>query len=186
MDRDQALDDLKTIRQIMGRTQKVAGGGGGWFMIIAGVNWLVGFAGNQFLSEEQAGWVWAATNIGAMLAMVWAGLRLSKHRGLSTPLWKTIFLLIIALAVFDVLLAWLFSVNDSDRIGLLILLTIAMGYVQLGIIFQHRLIGTTGILIAVLTLGAHFLLPAYFSLVMATLGGGLLIGSGLWMVRAGR
>jgi hypothetical protein len=186
MDPNQALDDLKTIRQIMDRTQKAAGGHGGWFMLIAGVMWLVGFAGNQFLSEEYAGWVWAAANVVGMLAMIWTGLRLSKYSGVSTPLWKPIFFFWIALAIFDVLLAWLFGVNGSDRIGLLILLTVTMGYVQIGVIFQHRLIGTTGVLIAVLTLGAHFLLPAYFSLVMATLGSGLLIGSGLWMVRAGR
>ena len=186
MDPHQALDDLKTIRQIMDRTQKVAGGHGGWFMILAGVNWLIGFTGSQFLSQEQAGRVWAVTNVGMMLAMVWVGLRLGKHRGLSTPLWKSIFSLIAALVVFAVLLAWLFGVNGSDQIGLLILLIIAMGYVQIGVIFQYRLISTTGVLIALLTVGAHFLLPAYFSLAMATLGGGLLIGSGLVMVRAGR
>jgi hypothetical protein len=186
MDPNQALDDLKTIRQIMDRTQKASGGNGGWFMVIAGVMWLVGFMGNQFLSEKYAGWVWAAANVGGMLAMIWVGMRLARHSGMSTPMWKPIFFFWIALGVFSTLLGWLFHINDGSRIGLLILLVVAMGYAQIGAIFQHWLIGTTGTLIAVLTIGAFLLLPAYFALVMAVLGGGLLIGSGLLMVRSGR
>ncbi|MCP4535718.1 MAG: hypothetical protein GY832_01060 [Chloroflexi bacterium] len=186
MDPNQALDDLKTIRQIMDRTQKAAGGDGGWFMVIAGVMWLVGFTGNQFLSDEYAGWLWAAANVVALLAMIWVGMRLARTSGISTPMWQPILVFWIVLGVFSVLLGWLFHINDGNRIGLLILLVVAMGYSQIGALFHHWLIGTTGILIAVLTIGAFFLVPAYFALVMAILGGGLLIGSGLWMVHSGR
>ncbi len=186
MDPNQALDDLKAIRQIMDRTQKAAGGDGGWFMVVAGVMWLVGFTGTQFLSQEYAGWVWAAANVGGMLAMIWIGMRLARTSGISTSMWKPVFLFWIALGVFATLLCWLFRIHDDNRIGLLILLVVAMGYTQIGALFQHWLIGTTGVLIAVLAIGAYFLFPAYFALVMAVLGGGLLIGSGLMMVRSGR
>ncbi len=186
MDPNQALDDLKTIRQIMDRTQKATGGHGGWFMIVAGVMWLIGFTGNQFLPEEYAGWLWAVANVGGMLTMLWIGTRLSRTSGISTSMWKPIFLFWIALGLFSVLLVWLFHVNDGNRIGLLLLLVVAMGYAQIGALFQHWLIGTTGILIAALAIGAFFLFPAYFALGMAILGGGLLIGSGLLIVRSGR
>ena len=186
MDPNQALDDLKTIRQIMDRTQKAAGGNGGWFMVIAGVMWIVGFTGNQFLSDEHAGWVWAVANVGGMLAMIWVGMRLARHSGMSTPMWKPAFLFWIALGVFSGLLIWLFHVNGVNRVGLLILLVAAMGFVQIGALFQHWLIGATGILIAVLSIGAFLLFPVYFALSMAILGGGLLIASGLWMIRSGR
>jgi hypothetical protein len=88
------------------------------------------------------------------------------------------------LILFSILLVWLFKMYDSSDIGLLALLVAALGYVQMGFIFQSRHISTTGILTAVLTVGSFFLIPSYFPLVMAILGGGLLIGSGLWMIYA--
>lgn len=185
MDRNQALDDLKTIRRIMDRTQQSLGGHGGWFMVIAGVMWLVGFTGNQFLPEEYAGWTWAVVNTGGMIAMAWAGIHLKKYSGIRTPFWKPIFFYWLAMAVFAMLLAWLFNVKGSNQIGLLALFIAALGYVQIGLLFQSRLIGITGVLIAVLAIGALFLVPGYFALAMAILGGGLLIGSGARMIRAG-
>lgn len=184
MDRNQALDDLKTIRQIMKRTQRAAGRHGGWFILIAGVMWLVGFTASQFLPEKYAGWTWAIVNLGGMIAMIWAGIRLTKHGGTRTPLWKPIFFFWVALAAFAMLLAWLFGVNGSIQIGLLALLVAALGYVQMGAIFQSQHISITGILVAALTIGAFSLVPDHFLLAMAVLGGGLLIGSGLWMVRS--
>jgi hypothetical protein len=185
MDRNQALDDLKTIRQIMNRTQKEAGRHGGWFILIAGVMWLVGFTANQFLPEEYIGWTWAAVNLGGIIAMLWAGIRLMRHGSTRTPLWKPIFFFWLVLAAFAMLLGWLFGVNGSNQIGLLALLVAALGYVQIGAIFQSYHISITGILVATLTIGAFFLIPDQFLLAMAFLGGGLLIVSGLWMVRSG-
>jgi hypothetical protein len=186
MDEKQVINDLKAIRQIMDHTRQSLGRHGGWFMLIAGVMWLVGFTGNQFLPKEYAGWTWAVISAGGMFAMVWVGIRLRKTSGIGMPFGKPIFFYWLAMAVFAILLAWLFNVKDSDQIGLLALFVAALGYVQIGLLFQSRIIGVTGILIAVLTVGAVFLFPAYFALVMGVLGGGLLIGSGLWMVRAGR
>lgn len=184
MDRNQALDDLKTIRQIMKRTQREAGRHGGWFILIAGVMWLVGFTANQFLPEEYAGWTWSVVNLGGMSAMIWAGIRLMRHGDIRTPWWKPIFFFWMTLAGFAMLLGWLFGVNNSIQIGLLAILVAALGYVQIGAIFQSLHISTTGILVAALTIGAFFLTPDYFLLAMALLGGGLLIGSGLWMIRS--
>ena len=186
MDSHQALDDLKTIRQIMDRTQKMAGGHGGWFMILAGVTWLIGFTGSQFLPERYAGWIWAAVNACGIIAMVWTGLRLRKHSGIRTPFWKPIFFYWLAMGIFAMLLAWLFNVKDSNQIGLLALFVAALGYVQMGLLFRSWLIGITGVLITVLATGAFFLVPGYFALAMAILGGGLLIGSGARMIRAGK
>jgi len=79
---------------------------------------------------------------------------------------------------------WLFGLRDGD-IGLLILLTIALGYFQFGL-FTHWIISGIGLFIAVISVGAALLLPGYFGLVMALLGGGVLIVTGLWFVRQGK
>jgi hypothetical protein len=184
MNEKQVLNDLKTIRQIMKRTQREAGRHGGWFILIAGAMWLVGYTANQFLPEAYAGWTWAVVNLGGMIAMIWAGIRLMKHGDIRTTLWKPIFFFWVILAAFAILLGWLFGTNNSIQIGLLAILVAALGYVQIGAIFQILHISITGILVAVLAIEAFFLIPGYFLLAMALLGGSLLIGSGLWMVRS--
>ncbi|MFL7794319.1 MAG: hypothetical protein AB8I69_19405 [Anaerolineae bacterium] len=183
MNRNQALGDLKTIRQIMKRTQKEAGRHSGWFILIAGVLWLVGFTANQFV-PEYAGWTWAAVNLGGMIAMGWTGIRLTRRSDVRTTWWKPIFFFWVILAAFAILLGWLFDANDSVQIGLLAILAAALGYVQIGAIFQSLHISITGILVAAMAIGAFFLIPDHFLLAMALLGGGLLIGSGLWMIRS--
>ena len=180
MDRNQALDDLKTIRQIMNRTQRETGRHGGWSMVIAGLMWLIGFTATQFLPDEYINWTWAVISIAGTGAMIWVATHSTRQSGIRTSLWWPIFFFWWALAVFDVLLIWLFNITDGIQIGLVILLTVAMGYAQLGL-FYHWLITTVGILIGILSIGAFFLAADYFSLAMGILGGGLLIGSGLWM-----
>ena len=183
MDRNQALNDLRRIRQIMDRTRRATGGFGGWFMVVAGAMWLVGLTATQFLPDEHINWTWAVISIAGTGAMIWVAARSTRHCGMRASLWWPVFLFWWALAVFDVLLIWLFKITDGIRIGLLILLTVAMGYTQLGL-FYHWLITAVGVLIGILSLGAFFLTQDYFSLAMGILGGGLLIGSGLWMVRS--
>jgi hypothetical protein len=121
-----------------------------------------------------------------MIAMIWAGIRLVKNGDIRTTMWKPIFFFWVILAAFAMLLGWLFGVNNSVQIGLLALLVAALGYIQIGAIFQSLHISITGILVAMLAVGAFFLMPDHFLLAMALLGGGLLIGSGLWMIRSRR
>jgi hypothetical protein len=185
MDRNQALDDLKSIRQIMDRTRQTSGRYGGWFMTIAGIMWLVGFTGSQFLPESCLGWLWAVVSGLGTLAMVWVGTHATRHSSVKASPWWPFLLYWCSLGALDILLIWIFGIDDSTEIGLLILLSTALGYVQFGFFF-HWIIGAVGILIAALAITAFLLVPAYFSLAMAILGGGLLIASGLWIVCSGR
>jgi hypothetical protein len=185
MDEKQARDDLKTIRQIMDRTRKGSAGYGGWFMVIAGVSWLIGFTASQFLPDAYVGWMWMVLNISMVGTMIWTALRWRQRGSVKSALWGPLFLYWLALVAFDALIAWLFNMNDGARIGLLALLTVGLGYVLMGILF-HWLIAVVGVLIAAFTVGAFLLVPEYFPLAMGFLGGGLLIGSGLWMVRSGK
>jgi hypothetical protein len=148
-------------------------------MVIAGVMWLIGFTGSQFPPDKYVGRMWLVLNTGMIAAMVWTAIRWGQRGSLKSSLWGGIFLFWLSLGIFDALIVWLFDVNEGTRIGLLALLTVALGYALMGILF-HWLIATVGILIAVFTVGAFFLLPDYFTLTMAILGGGL------WMVRSGK
>jgi hypothetical protein len=183
MDERQARDDLKTIRQIMNRTRRGSAGYGGWFMVTAGVSWLIGFTASQFLPEAYVGWMWMVLNTSMVGIMIWIALRWRRRSSVRSTLWGPLFLYWLALVAFDALIAWLFNITDGAQIGLLALLTVALGYVLMGILF-HWLITAVGILIAALAVGAFLLVPGHFPLAMGLLGGGLLIGSGLWMVRS--
>jgi hypothetical protein len=185
MDRDQALDDLKNIRQIMDRTRRTSGRYGGWFLFIAGIMWLIGFTASQFLPHDYIGWVWAVVSSLGTLAMVWVGAHATRYSSVKASPWWPFFLYWWVLGAFDVLLIRVFGIDDHAQIGLLILLTTALGYVQFGALF-HWFIGAVGILMAGLAIAAFLLIPAFFYLAMAILGGGLLIASGLWMVYSGK
>jgi hypothetical protein len=182
MDSNRAVDDLKVIRNIMERTRRTAGGYSGWFMVLWGAIWFVGFLGNQFLPAEAVGWLWLGlTGLGGV-SSGWIGVRISRRSRVRSPVWRPIVLSFVALFVFVVLIAWLFDLNTSRDIALLIVLTVALSYAQLGF-FTHWAISLIGALLAVLVVGASILMPGYFFLVMAFLSGGLLVGSGLWFVR---
>jgi hypothetical protein len=89
----------------------------------------------------------------------------------------------MTLILFALVLVWLLELRTMREITLLIVLTIALSYIQAGLFSDRRLIAV-GLLLAVLVISTWWLLPGYFFLVMAFLGGGVLIGSGIWFLRS--
>jgi hypothetical protein len=182
MDERQARDDLKTIRQIMDRTRQSAFGESGWFSVTGGLMWLAGFLGQQFLPQYLSGWIWLAGNTIGLLVIAWLWVRSTRRGHVSSPFMRSIMLSWLALGVFAVLFAWLFGVHTTLHILLLVLLATALGVVQMGLLFSYWPFTVAGIGIATATVGAYLLVPGYFLLTAALMGGGLLIGAGLWMV----
>ena len=86
------------------------------------------------------------------------------------------------MVVFVGLVVWLFGLRTTREIALLIVLTVALTYVQVGL-FSHWAISVVGVALAALAVGAVVLVPDYFFVAMAFLSGGLLIGSGMWFIR---
>ena len=185
MEEKQVLNDLKVIRQIMDRTRQSVSGESGWFSVTGGMMWLVGFLSQQFLSEQLAGWVWLIVNTVGILVIVWLWARSARRGHLSSPIMRSVILSWLALGVFAGLFAWLFEVRTTPHILLLVVVTIALGVVQIGLLFSYWPFSIAGITIAAATTSAFLLIPDYFSLVAGLLGGGPLISVGLWMVRSG-
>lgn len=182
MEPDRALNDLKTIRQIMEHARRATGGYGGWYMVLWGAVWFVGFLGTQFLPDETVAWLWPVLDVIGAAGSAWLGVRMGRRGGVYSPIWRPILLYWLVLIAFDGLLVWLLHLDAGPDLALLITLTVALGYVQFGL-FTHWAISVIGALIAALAVGAALLLPDYFCLTLAILGGGLLMGSGLWLVR---
>jgi hypothetical protein len=185
MNDKQVLNDLKAIRQIMDRTRQSASGESGWFSVTGGMMWLVGFLGQQFLPEHLSGWVWLVGNTIGILVIVWLWVRSTRQGQTSSPVMRSIMLSWLALGVFVALFIWLFEVRTVIEILLLILVTTALGVIQVGLLFSLWPFSLAGFGIAAAIVSAYLLMPDYFFLTAALLGGGLLIGIGLWMVRSG-
>lgn len=184
MNENKVVDDLKAIRQIIDRTRQVTSGEDGWPSVVGGMIWLVGFLGQQFLPEHLAGWAWVGVNTIGLSVIAWLLIRATRQGGASPPLLRSIMLSWLALAVFDVLFVWLFELETAYHFPLLILITAALGYVQMGLLSSYWPLIIVGVAIAALVVGAFLLVRPYFFLIVALLGGGLLIGTGLWMVRS--
>jgi len=182
MDEKLALNDLKAIRQIIDRTRQAASGESGWFLVTGGMIWLVGFLGHQFLPGHLVGWMWLAVNGVGLSVIAWLSVRTTRRGTESSPMLRSIMLAWLALGVFDVLFAWLFDVETTHHLPLLILITIAVGIAQVGLLFSYWPMCVVGGAIAALAVCASLLAQPYFFLIVALLGGGLLIGAGLWMV----
>jgi hypothetical protein len=184
MDSNRALDDLKVIRQVMERTVRSAGGFAGQQLVLWGIIWFIGFLGNQYLPQEMLGWFWFALTGAGAAGSAWIGVRQGRRQGVRLPIWQPVALYLVGPVVFVVLIVWLFGLDTTRDVALLIVLTVAMCYFQVGV-FYRRSISVVGAALAALAVGATVLLPDYFFLVMAFLSGGLLVGSGLWFMRRG-
>jgi hypothetical protein len=185
MNEKQVLNDLKTIRQIMERTRQSVSSESGWFSVTGGMMWLVGFLSQQFLQEQLAGWVWLVGNAIGILVIVWLWVHSTRRGHVSSPIMRSVMLSWLALGVFAGLFAWLFEVRTIPHILLLVVVTIALGVVQIGLLFSYWPFSIAGVTIAAATTSAFLLIPDYFFLVAGLLGGGPLIIAGLWMVRSG-
>jgi len=185
-----AMDDLKAIREIMERARRTSDGFGGWFMVLWGVIWFLGFTGTHILlhlqREQASNWLWALLDSLGILGSIYLGIRMARRaRTRSSTLWGSILLWWLSLAAFDGALIWKFQLYTNGlHMALLIVLTIALGYVQFGL-FTHWSISVIGLFLGLLAVVLATWLPAYFNLGIAVLGGGALIGGGLWTLRYG-
>jgi hypothetical protein len=151
-------------------------------MILWGAIWLVGFLGNQFLPSEVAGYLWLGLDILGGLASWSVGARMS--RGIRSAgsvvsgkriAWFWV-LLVLYLAAF-IAVAW---PMDVKQVAVFIVLIVMIGWLAMGLLLSFVSVRMT-LAVTTLALVGYFLLPDYFHLLMAILGGGGLIVLGLYI-----
>lgn len=179
MEPDDALRDLRQIRQVMEQTRRsLAAGGSGQALIIWGLVWVLGFSGDQFLDASIQRWSWLALVTLGIIASLVLGIRQgSKIRGGTG--WR-IGAFWFALFLYASLWQWILS-PATELPGALFIITVAMfGYVVMGLWLSNFLTGL-GLAVTLLAFVGAYLLPFYFSIWMALLGGGTLIVSGVYI-----
>lgn len=178
----EAQHALDEIRRATEQTRRAVGRSGtGWVFIIWGSVWLVGFLASQFLPGPQAGILWLGLDILGAIATVAVGMR--SARQIRTGHGRRVAALWLTLMVYVGLLVWFAWPLPPDRMTVFMTVGISFGYVFLGIWLSPVLLGT-GLGLTALALLGWLLLPAYLGYWMAFLGGGGLIGVGIYILRA--
>lgn len=163
-------------------------------LLIWGVLWAVGYGLTAALPRHgDAIWI-AVITIGflagyavsfraAVRRDTQAGTPLAeaRRRAAAKLVWTFNAIWFIAAMFVAASLAVMSPVNGR-QIGAFIPLVLAAAYAVMGLWLGRRFT-IAGAVLAALTLGGFFLLPVYFSLWMAVVGGGALILGGLWLRR---
>jgi hypothetical protein len=181
----EAEEALAAIQTIVKKTRRsIANSGAYIFLIIWGIVWLLGFSSSHFLNSEIAGRVWIGLDIlGGVLSAVFGSrmnLRVRSLAAISSGKRIAMFWLLLFLyCIIAVGIAW---PVDGKQASMFIILFVMVGWIAMGTLLSFASIWW-GLIFTGLALIGYFLLPYYFYLWMAILGGGGMIALGLYIRR---
>jgi len=180
----EALDPLEHTTRQMRRS--LAHGGMPYFLIIWGVVWTLGYGATHFLgsASPKTGLVWTGLVLLGTLASSGVGAYLGKR--VRSPQGGQIALFWLTWIVYSGLIVHFAHPRTGDQLSLLIALLAMMGYVISGLFYRSRFLAGLGVIVTGIMLVGYLLLPDYFNLWMALLGGGSLIAAGAYILRAWR
>ncbi len=174
---NEAEEALAMVQQMTQKTQQSLAGTGAYItLLITGVVWFIGYLCTQFLSGAVVAYIWVGASVLGSAAAVALGRRLGKRvRSPSTGAYARrigifwVFLILYAAATIAVA-----RPADGKQMTMLIILFIMIGQFSMGMVISYS---TTWwvVPVSILALVGYFLLPAYFYLWMAVLGGGTMI-----------
>lgn len=175
---EQAAAALEDIRQARSRSASLYSyRRNAPYLVLWGVVWIVGYAATYFFPRQANGVWWVLIAIGIV------GGRLLSRGAASGNDWRygatvaTLFL--FAFATFAIM-----APVRGIQISAFFPLLVANMYLLQGIWGGQPRFVAVGIGLAALTLAGFFLIPNYFLLWMAGVGGGALMLAGFWMERA--
>lgn len=181
MEPEEAREALELVREATSRTRRaVAQSGIGSLFIIWGVVWFLGYLGSQWL-REAAGYLWLVLDTLGGVATAIVATRASKR--FRTPFgWRVAFLW-LALMAYGGILLWIAWPIPGARFLVFITVFVCFGYVVIGLWFSSQVL-VAGLALTALAIAGWLVVPAYIGYWMAVLGGGGLIGLGIYITRA--
>jgi hypothetical protein len=156
-------------------------------LIIWGIVWAIGYGVSYAKPQpfcassclDPMATLWPVLIVIGCIASFWIGWK-SRSSVATGYDWRYP---VSALAIFAFIAA-IFAVmppRDPVQIGAFFPILVALFYTLVGIWTRGARMLIAGIAVAALTLGGYFLLPQYFLLWMAVVGGGALILGGFWL-----
>ena len=179
----EAQQALEAIQNIANKTRKVIANSGAYaFLIIWGFVWLIGFSANQFLVGPSVGYAWMVLDIVGALLSVYFGIRLNRkiRSDSNIKAGRRIGYFWLLLFAYCLLLLLVVSPLDMKKGAMVIVLFVMIGWIAMGLLMSAASIWWA-LVITALALFGYFLLPSYFYLWMAVLGGGGMIALGIYI-----
>lgn len=176
--REEAQESLAAIEQTRLKTQR-GYGYNGYYMMIWGAVWLIGFLVSQFLQSNAAvvGWTW-----GGLVLVAWissAALGINQARYVRSHIGQQIGFFFLALFAFALLWFILLVPHNTEQ-GIMFFVSVIMfGGVVAGILNRNLATVIGSLFATVLAIAGYYLLPGYFYLWEAIFGGLAMLISGL-------
>ena len=180
---NEAEEALAAIQRMTQKTRhSIASSGAHIFLIITGIIWLVGFLSTQFLTGQIVGYIWTGMSLLGTAVAILLGSRMGRRVrnpsfNASAMRGGTFWLLLVFYAIAAIAVA---RPTDGKQVTMLIILFTMVGQSAMGLLLSFS--STWWALpITALALVGYFLLPGFFYLWMAILGGGGMIVLGLYI-----
>jgi hypothetical protein len=178
----EASEALEAIQKMMRKTKRTLSSSGGYqFFILWGAIWLIGFLSSQFIKNEFAGYIWAGLDTLGGLLSAFIGIRIGRttRKDSTSPSIRfgAFWWLLMMLCGLAILVVWPI---DWKQVAILITLFAMIGWIAFGLLLSAGSV-KLALAIIVLALVGYYLLPDFFYLLMAILGGGGMIAFGLFI-----
>jgi hypothetical protein len=180
---NEAEESLVAVEKIMQKTRRsIASSGVHISLVVTGLIWLIGFICTQFIKGQTLIYIWIGISvIGSMTASI-LGFRSSRRVHISNALPTArriglIWLLLVVYCLAAIAIGWPL---DGKQLTMFINLFVLIGW-----LFTSQQLSSApiwpGLIIIAFLLGGYFLLPEFYYLWMAIVGGGSLISLGLYI-----
>jgi hypothetical protein len=184
IDRSEAESALASIREIENQMNKAMSASGGAYQIIAwGGIMMIGYTLNQFADRLPVALVagpWIVMSILANILSVTISVR--RARKFHNPYGARLGFLWAVFLLFGLVGAFFVHPSDPREINLLVYLLTMLWMAVMGLWVDLRLLWISLAFTALMLFG-YLVLPDYFFLWLAIVGGGAMIGSGLLLLR---
>jgi hypothetical protein len=180
---NEAEEALAAIQRMTQKTRhSIANSGAYIFLIVTGIIWLVGYLANQFLTGEIVGYIWTGISLLGIALAILLGMRMGPRvRGPSTNATaKRAGIFWFLLVLYGMAAIAVAHPTDGKQVTMFIILFLMIGQLAMGMLFSFASVWWA-LPITAMALMSYFLLPGFFYLCMAILGGGGMIVLGVYI-----
>ena len=179
----EAEKTLASIRETDDQMRKAMNAsGGGYQMLIWGIIMLIGYSLNQFadhLTVAIVAGTWIALSVVGNTFSVVMSIRMARK--FHSPLGSRIGTMLPIFILFGVIAAFFVNPAGPREINLLIYLLVMLWLAMMGLWVKLSMLWISLIFTGLMLFG-YTVLPDYFFLWLAIVGGGAMIGSGLFLI----
>jgi len=182
---EDARESLKTIKATSDHTRKVvASSYASGLLILWGLIWVVAFISVHFC-PRRAGYIFNTQNAIGIVGTILICRKWPHKVATTTPASQNIFWRLIVLWLLLYAFAWLWLLLltpfKSIQVSAFFCTVPMFGSVVLGLWFGSYFMVWLGLIVTGLTFLGYYAFPGYFYLWMSPMGGGLLLGTGIYI-----